>query len=126
MADLKAFAEQLVNLTVKEVNELAQILKDEYGIPYDQLKFVLTKKFNGVVFVTAISSVMGQLPYQLLADLGYPLHLIRRAPLLFSTDLLDKLKKILYLYGVKLITGYFMPRKNYFYFSLNPKNDEHL
>lgn len=32
MADLKAFAEQLVNLTVKEVNELADILKDEYGI----------------------------------------------------------------------------------------------
>ncbi|MGM9803352.1 MAG: 50S ribosomal protein L7/L12 [Muribaculaceae bacterium] len=32
MADLKAFAEQLVNLTVKEVSELAQILKDEYGI----------------------------------------------------------------------------------------------
>jgi large subunit ribosomal protein L7/L12 len=32
MADLKAFAEQLVNLTVKEVNELAQILKNEYGI----------------------------------------------------------------------------------------------
>lgn len=32
MADLKAFAEQLVNLTVKEVSELAKILKDEYGI----------------------------------------------------------------------------------------------
>lgn len=32
MADLKAFAEQLVNLTVKEVNELATILKDDYGI----------------------------------------------------------------------------------------------
>jgi large subunit ribosomal protein L7/L12 len=32
MADLKAFADQLVNLTVKEVNELATILKDEYGI----------------------------------------------------------------------------------------------
>lgn len=32
MADLKAFAEQLVGLTVKEVNELAAILKDEYGI----------------------------------------------------------------------------------------------
>ncbi|MEZ4772870.1 MAG: 50S ribosomal protein L7/L12 [Bacteroidia bacterium] len=32
MADLKAFAEQLVNLTVKEVNELADILKQEYGI----------------------------------------------------------------------------------------------
>ena len=32
MADLKTFAEQLVNLTVKEVSELAEILKDEYGI----------------------------------------------------------------------------------------------
>ena len=32
MADLKAFAEQLVNLTVKEVSELADILKEEYGI----------------------------------------------------------------------------------------------
>ena len=32
MADLKAFAEQLVNLTVKEVNELSTILKEEYGI----------------------------------------------------------------------------------------------
>ena len=32
MADLKKFAEELVNLTVKEVNELAQILKEEYGI----------------------------------------------------------------------------------------------
>jgi large subunit ribosomal protein L7/L12 len=32
MADVKSIAEQLVNLTVKEVNELAQILKDEYGI----------------------------------------------------------------------------------------------
>ena len=35
MADLKDFAEQLVNLTVKEVNELATILKDEYGIEPD-------------------------------------------------------------------------------------------
>ncbi|MCB0641541.1 MAG: 50S ribosomal protein L7/L12 [Phaeodactylibacter sp.] len=32
MADLKAFAEQLVNLTIKEVNELAEILKEDYGI----------------------------------------------------------------------------------------------
>lgn len=32
MADLKKFAEELVNLTVKEVNELAEILKEEYGI----------------------------------------------------------------------------------------------
>ena len=34
MADIKAIAEQLVNLTVKEVNELATVLKDEYGIEH--------------------------------------------------------------------------------------------
>ena len=32
MADVKAIAEELVNLTVKEVNELAEVLKEEYGI----------------------------------------------------------------------------------------------
>ena len=40
MADLKAFAEQLVNLTVKEVSELATILKEEYGIEPDRKSVV--------------------------------------------------------------------------------------
>ena len=39
MADLKNFAEQLVNLTVKEVNELAQILKDEYDVNWDNFHY---------------------------------------------------------------------------------------
>ena len=42
MADLKQLAEQLVNLTVKEVNELAGILKDEYGIEQTEFTVVLT------------------------------------------------------------------------------------
>ena len=53
MADLKAFAEQLVNLTVKEVNELAQILKDEYGIELLLLPLVellLKKKHLSMLF----------------------------------------------------------------------------
>ena len=48
MADLKAFAEQLVNLTVKEVNELADILKDEYGIePAAAAAVVTTAQADG-------------------------------------------------------------------------------
>ena len=47
MADLKAFAEQLVNLTVKEVNELAKILKDEYGIEIDNGRYVRVHLFGG-------------------------------------------------------------------------------
>ena len=42
MADLKDFAEQLVNLTVKEVNELADILKDEYGIEPAEFNYFFT------------------------------------------------------------------------------------
>ena len=41
MADLKAIAEELVNLTVKEVNELATILKDEYGIRMSMVSSLL-------------------------------------------------------------------------------------
>lgn len=47
MADLKSFAEQLVNLTVKEVNELAQILKDEYGIEPAAAAVVVTADGGG-------------------------------------------------------------------------------
>ena len=47
MADLKDFAEQLVNLTVKEVNELAGILKDEYGIEPAAATVVSTAEAGG-------------------------------------------------------------------------------
>ena len=47
MADLKKFAEQLVNLTVKEVNELADILKDEYGIEPAAAAVVSTASSSG-------------------------------------------------------------------------------
>ena len=43
MADLKAFAEQLVNLTVKEVNELAEILKNEYGMSNEKIEEIRAK-----------------------------------------------------------------------------------
>ena len=77
MADVKKLAEELVNLTVKEVNELATILKEEYGIepaaaaagsmPYSSLRIVansftsLTVKFTNSsanFFTSAISSIL--------------------------------------------------------------------
>ena len=48
MADLKKLAEELVNLTVKDVNELAQILKDEYGKPYFENLEIFYKFINGL------------------------------------------------------------------------------
>ena len=51
MADLKEFAEQLVNLTVKEVNELADILKQEYGIEPDVFFFHHLERLCNLAFL---------------------------------------------------------------------------
>ena len=64
MADLKEFAEQLVNLTVKEVNDLADILKDEYGIepaaagsiPYSSFKISANSLTSFTVKLTSCSA----------------------------------------------------------------------
>ena len=63
MADLKQFAEQLVNLTVKEVNELATILKDEYGIEpaaaavEEQTEFTVVLKDAGASKLAVVKAV---------------------------------------------------------------------
>ena len=61
MADLKQFAEQLVNLTVKEVNELATILKDEYGIEpaaaAEQSEFTVVLKDAGASKLGVVKAV---------------------------------------------------------------------
>ena len=60
MADLKAFAEQLVNLTVKEVSELATILKEEYGIEPAAAAVAVAGALNAekLVFITDVAGVM--------------------------------------------------------------------
>jgi len=63
MADLKAFAEQLVNLTVKEVSELAEILKTEYGIEpaeaavEEQTSFDVVLKSAGAAKLQVVKAV---------------------------------------------------------------------
>ena len=74
MADIKAIAEELVNLTVKEVNELATVLKDEYGIepaaaaagsiPYSSFRTVansftsLTVRFTNSSAIALMSAIL--------------------------------------------------------------------
>ena len=56
MADIKAIAEEVVNLTVKEVNELAEVLKEEYGIDLEELYFNQKTNitFSGNSFQTSL------------------------------------------------------------------------
>lgn len=53
---------------------------DAYGIPYDQLASVFRRGFEGVVFVTFIQSVMGQVNHGLLRDMGFTALMIEKAP----------------------------------------------
>ena len=63
MADLKAFAEQLVNLTVKEVNELATILKDEYGIEPAAAAVAVAAPAAGAATAAAVTPYFSSIPF---------------------------------------------------------------
>jgi hypothetical protein len=91
---------------------------DAYGIPFKYIDFIVNSNFKGYVIVTAIQTVMGKLPNELLYKLGYTSAMIKKIPTLFSLDGIGKLQNYLYLVGVKSITGYFINRKNYFYFKI--------
>lgn len=62
---------------------------------------------------------MGKLPNELLISLGYTKEMIRKIPTLFNRNGVEKLKNYLSLYDIKQIIGYFIDRKNYFYFIIN-------
>ena len=91
---------------------------DAYGIPFEQLEVVFEKKFKGCVHVTAIQSVMVALPDVLLEANGIPARMYKKTPILFSKHGLHKLCNYLQQHGVEKITGFFIEKKNYFYFFL--------
>jgi len=91
---------------------------DAYGVPYFQLKTIFLKGFKGFVHVTFIQSGMGRLPNGMLEELGYTKNMLRKCSTLFSKNGMDKMEQYLSLHGVKNIIGYFIDRKNYFYFSI--------
>lgn len=92
---------------------------DAYGIPFAQLEILFKREYKGTVIVTAIQSMMGQLPKGMLLEIGYTKQMLNKIPSLFNKNGLDKLEKYLYLHGVQSIEGYFIGQKNYFCFTLN-------
>jgi hypothetical protein len=94
---------------------------DAYGIPIAQLNILFDRNYKGIVIVTAIQSMLGSLPKKLLYELGYTKQMIDKIPTLFNRNGIDKLKNYLYLHSIQSIEGYFIDRKNYFYFNLNSK-----
>lgn len=91
---------------------------DAYGIPFDQLEILFDRKYKGHVFVTAIQSMLGQLPIGMLEKLGYSKLMVKKIPTLFAKNGLEKLKQYLAIQGVKKINYYEYNRKTYLYFQI--------
>ena len=91
---------------------------DAYDIPFNQLQECFKQGFKGYIHITAIQSGMGSLPHQMLSKIGYSKKMVQNIPTLFSHKGIEKLKNYLYLSGVQSIEGYFIDRKNYFYFKI--------
>lgn len=92
---------------------------DAYGVPYHQLETIFKNKYKGYVHVTFIQSGMGNLPNDMLVDLGYTKGMIKKCRTLFSKNGLEKMKRYLAINGVNKIDGYFFDRKSYFYFKVD-------
>lgn len=91
---------------------------DAYGVPFHQLEVVFKKQFRGYVHVTYIQSGMGTLPTGMLNRLGYTKGMVTKCRTLFNKNGMQKMMDYLAINNVKSITGYFIDRKNYFYFNL--------
>ncbi len=86
---------------------------DAYGVPYKQLKEILSRNYKGIIFITYIQSVFGKLPKKMLMDLNYTAEMIRKVPTLFDRNGLLKLNNWLSLYGIKKVKRFSIERKHY-------------
>lgn len=91
---------------------------DAYGVPFNQLEVVFDRKFKGYVHCTFIQSGMGRLPNKMLQRIGYSGEMIKKIPTLFSKKGIEKFCQYLACNKVQKIHGYFIDRKNYFYFKI--------
>lgn len=100
-----------------DLNRFDIIDVDAFGVPYKQLKILFQKKYQGIVFVTFIQSLFGGLPYEMLADIGYPIKMIRKCPAIFFMNGIDKFCMWLATNGIKKVSIMSHGKKYYIFFS---------
>ena len=95
---------------------------DSYGVPYKQLEEIFKKEYNGIIIVTWIASIMGQMPKKLLLNLGYTKGMFKKCPILLSKNSIVILSKYLYIKEIGKVNGYFLDRK--FYFAIDTREGD--
>jgi hypothetical protein len=87
---------------------------DAYGVPYEQMKIITARRYQGLVVGTFIQSVYGCLPYAMLKDLGYSRRMVRRITKLFFRNGWLKWSAYLRLLGYEEVHAYHCANKHYF------------
>lgn len=111
--DFHLHGDNLEYLETLDLSKYNVIDLDAYGIPFDQIDCLARRKYSGVVFVTAIQTVMGQMPHSLLKRLGFTEAQIEKAPTLFGKRGWEYLLQYLASIGVKKISHRSHKRKHY-------------
>jgi hypothetical protein len=91
---------------------------DAYGVPFEQIECLVRRKYRGLVFVTMIQSVMGQLPHGMLQRIGFTKAQLEKAPTLFGRRGWQYFLEFLAACGVQKITHRSHGRKHYLAMSL--------
>lgn len=108
-------------LPVIDIHNYDIIDVDAYGIPFYQIDNILNRGYRGEIFVTYIQTMNGSLPKIMLNKLGYTNNMIQKSKTIFNKNGIDKLKKVLSLYGICNIFYVQRGRKIYARIKLNPE-----
>lgn len=90
---------------------------DAYGVPVTQLDVIFERQFRGIVFVTFIQSLYGQIPHKMLLDIGFSGAQIEKSPTLFGRRGWEYFLQWLALRGVREVTHVSLRRKHYLAFT---------
>lgn len=103
---------QNLNLNLYDIIDL-----DAYGVPFQQLKMILPRlEPSHHIFVTFIQTIYGRIPMGMLIELGYTKRMVKKCPILFCLDGLEKFKRWISLYGIDRISAISIGRKHYLFF----------
>jgi hypothetical protein len=91
---------------------------DAYGVPFEQIEVLFRRHYRGVVFVTVIQSVMGQMPHGLLESVGFMQKQIEKCPTLFGKRGWEYFTQYLVVRGVRKIRHRSSKRKHYLAFTM--------
>lgn len=107
-------------LASMDISKFNIIDLDAYGVPYDQLKIIFSRKLQAetIIFVTFIQSIYGGLPRGMLEALGYSPLMIKKCPSIFYRNGFEKFKQYLAISGIGQIKHYSHEKKHYLCFTI--------